>query len=245
MEILKIHAGPVRKTGEIDYEAVVKLSEGFNGADLRNVCTEAGMFAIRDDRDYCVQDDFMKGARKLQEAKKHESTMDCKLACCGVVFNLLGMLIIRWSCSCCRRGRVRRAGLCVENMTGRGARVAQRLGMKTAMLHESVCLTRDYSALCMVCCHFLSLLSRCCRNSRMGLLSAGEGRVGGSLIASRPLGPSHDCSAQLARRSRLVRLSPIADHVSHQLSNDLACHRKVSSARYMKLKCRGWNLRLT
>ena len=27
-----------------DYEAVVKLSEDFNGADLRNVCTEAGVF---------------------------------------------------------------------------------------------------------------------------------------------------------------------------------------------------------
>ena len=26
-----------------DYEAVVKLSEDFNGADLRNVCTEAGI----------------------------------------------------------------------------------------------------------------------------------------------------------------------------------------------------------
>ena len=26
----------------LDYEAVVKLSDGFNGADLRNVCTEAG-----------------------------------------------------------------------------------------------------------------------------------------------------------------------------------------------------------
>ncbi|KAK4053689.1 26S proteasome subunit rpt4 [Microbotryomycetes sp. JL201] len=76
MEILKIHAGPIRKSGEIDYEAIVKLSEGFNGADLRNICTEAGMFAIRDDRDYCVQDDFMKGARKLQEAKKHESQLD-------------------------------------------------------------------------------------------------------------------------------------------------------------------------
>jgi len=25
-----------------DYESVVKLSDGFNGADLRNVCTEAG-----------------------------------------------------------------------------------------------------------------------------------------------------------------------------------------------------------
>lgn len=25
-----------------DWEAVVKLSDDFNGADLRNVCTEAG-----------------------------------------------------------------------------------------------------------------------------------------------------------------------------------------------------------
>jgi 26S proteasome regulatory subunit T4 len=32
MEIMKIHAAPIRKSGEIDYEAVVKLSEGFNGA---------------------------------------------------------------------------------------------------------------------------------------------------------------------------------------------------------------------
>ena len=28
-----------------DYEGVVKLSEDFNGADLRNVCTEAGQEA--------------------------------------------------------------------------------------------------------------------------------------------------------------------------------------------------------
>ena len=42
MDILKIHAAPITKHGEIDYEAVVKLSDGFNGADLRNVCTEAG-----------------------------------------------------------------------------------------------------------------------------------------------------------------------------------------------------------
>jgi hypothetical protein len=34
--------------------------QGFNGADLRNVCTEAGMFAIRAMRDYVIQEDFMK-----------------------------------------------------------------------------------------------------------------------------------------------------------------------------------------
>lgn len=60
MEILKIHASKLAKHGDIDYESVVKLAEGFNGADLRNICTEAGMFAIRDERDYTVQEDFMK-----------------------------------------------------------------------------------------------------------------------------------------------------------------------------------------
>jgi 26S proteasome regulatory subunit T4 len=39
---------------------------------MRNICTEAGMFAIRDDRDYCIHDDFMKAVRKLAEAKKLE-----------------------------------------------------------------------------------------------------------------------------------------------------------------------------
>merc|ERR1712170_107202 len=60
LDIMKIHSAKISKKGEIDFEAVVKLSEGFNGADLRNVCTEAGMFAIRDERDYCIQEDFMK-----------------------------------------------------------------------------------------------------------------------------------------------------------------------------------------
>ncbi len=72
----------------------LKLSDGFNGADLRNVVTEAGMFAIRDDRygrclsdeqslpltffnyrrrEYIQQEDLTKAARKVAEAKKHES----------------------------------------------------------------------------------------------------------------------------------------------------------------------------
>ena len=61
LDIIKIHAAPIAKHGDIgeyfvvdvlihcivslfgsDWEAVVKLSDGFNGADLRNVCTEAG-----------------------------------------------------------------------------------------------------------------------------------------------------------------------------------------------------------
>jgi len=73
-EILKIHASGITKHGDVDYEAIVKLAENFNGADMRNVCTEAGMFAIRDERDYVVQEDFMKAVRKLNDAKKLESS---------------------------------------------------------------------------------------------------------------------------------------------------------------------------
>ena len=72
VEVLKIHAQKLNKEGDIDYESIAKIAEEFNAADMRNVCTEAGMFAIRDDRDYCAQDDFMKAVRKLVEAKKLE-----------------------------------------------------------------------------------------------------------------------------------------------------------------------------
>ncbi|KAJ7756778.1 26S proteasome regulatory complex ATPase RPT4 [Mycena maculata] len=76
LEILKIHAAPVNKSGEMDYEAIVKLSDTFNGADLRNVVTEAGMFAIRDDREYIIQEDLSKAVRKVGEAKKHETKIE-------------------------------------------------------------------------------------------------------------------------------------------------------------------------
>merc|ERR1711879_1108178 len=62
----------------IDFESVVKLSDGFNGADQRNVVTEAGMFAIRAERDYVISEDFMKAARKLAENKKLESKLEYK-----------------------------------------------------------------------------------------------------------------------------------------------------------------------
>lgn len=76
VDIVKIHAAKIAKHGDIDYDAIAKLSDGFNGADLRNVCTEAGMFAIRGERDYVVDEDFMKAVRKVAEAKKLESSIN-------------------------------------------------------------------------------------------------------------------------------------------------------------------------
>ncbi|CAM0909146.1 unnamed protein product [Alopecurus aequalis] len=79
LEILKIHAAGMAKHGEIDYEAAAKLAVGFNAADMRNVCTEAGMAAMRENRDYAVDEDFMKGVRKVADAKKLESSTDYRV----------------------------------------------------------------------------------------------------------------------------------------------------------------------
>ncbi|KAI5776184.1 P-loop containing nucleoside triphosphate hydrolase protein [Geopyxis carbonaria] len=76
MEILKIHAASVAKEGEIDYESVVKMSDQLNGADLRNVVTEAGFFAIRDEREAINQEDMSKAVRKVAEAKKLEGKLE-------------------------------------------------------------------------------------------------------------------------------------------------------------------------
>lgn len=76
LEVFKIHTAHVKKAGEFDFEAAVKMSDGFNGADIRNCVTEAGFFAIRDDRDHIIPEDMMKAVRKVAEAKKLEGTVD-------------------------------------------------------------------------------------------------------------------------------------------------------------------------
>jgi len=76
VDILKIHSKSISKYGDVDYDGIAKLTEDFNGADLRNVCTEAGMFAIRADREWVIEEDFFKAARKIKDSKKLESKME-------------------------------------------------------------------------------------------------------------------------------------------------------------------------
>ena len=55
---------------------MAKLADGFNGADLRNVCTEAGMLAIRELKNIVTHDHFMNAVRKIAETKKLEQKLD-------------------------------------------------------------------------------------------------------------------------------------------------------------------------
>lgn len=43
-----------------------------------DLCFGAGLFAIRSDREYVTQEDFMKAVRKVADSKKLESKLDYK-----------------------------------------------------------------------------------------------------------------------------------------------------------------------
>ncbi|KRH93028.1 26S proteasome regulatory complex, ATPase RPT4 [Pseudoloma neurophilia] len=64
--------------GSLDLDMLVSLSNGLNGADIRQVCTEAGMTAIREERDYVTQDDFVKAVRKVMYSKRIETKLEYK-----------------------------------------------------------------------------------------------------------------------------------------------------------------------
>ncbi len=65
VEIFKIHTRGVNVQGELDYEFLASKTKGCTGADIKAMCTEAGMFAIREDRDYVVSDDFLRAMDKV------------------------------------------------------------------------------------------------------------------------------------------------------------------------------------
>ena len=71
-EIFKIHSKNMSFDKKINATALVNKMEGFSGAEIRAVCTEAGYFAIRNDRTYVTKEDFLKAINKVKEEEKLE-----------------------------------------------------------------------------------------------------------------------------------------------------------------------------
>jgi len=57
-EIFKIHTHRMSLEPEIDFESLAARVEGATGADIKAISTEAGMFAIREDRTVVTMGDF-------------------------------------------------------------------------------------------------------------------------------------------------------------------------------------------
>ena len=71
LDILKIHTKNMNLK-HVDLKKVAEMTEGCVGADLKAICTEAGMFAIRDGREYVTMDDFLTAIEKVWAKKKDD-----------------------------------------------------------------------------------------------------------------------------------------------------------------------------
>ncbi|MFQ5838032.1 MAG: proteasome-activating nucleotidase [Thermoplasmata archaeon] len=65
VEIFQIHTRGMNLRGEVDYELLASKTESSTGADIKSICTEAGMFAIREDREYVIFEDFLRAREKV------------------------------------------------------------------------------------------------------------------------------------------------------------------------------------
>ena len=68
--LIKIHTEKMALDEEADLDVLSSLTDGLSGADLKAVCTEAGMFAIREKRDKVTVADFMDAVDKVVDSNQ-------------------------------------------------------------------------------------------------------------------------------------------------------------------------------
>ncbi|WP_296805771.1 proteasome-activating nucleotidase [uncultured Methanobrevibacter sp.] len=69
-KILEIHTEKMKIDTDIDFNKISEITEGFSGAELKAVCTEAGMFAIRSKRKRVITKDFLDAIDKIIDSAK-------------------------------------------------------------------------------------------------------------------------------------------------------------------------------
>jgi proteasome regulatory subunit len=65
VEIFKIHTRRMNISPEISVEDLASRTDSATGADIKAICTEAGMFAIRENRDMVTLSDFERAITKV------------------------------------------------------------------------------------------------------------------------------------------------------------------------------------
>eukprot|EP00871_Galdieria_phlegrea_P001424 jgi/Galph1/2282/GphlegSOOS_G957.1 len=68
--ILQIHSRKMNVHRDVNFDELARSTDDFNGAQLKAVCVEAGMVALRADRTEIVHEDFVEGIAQVQAKKK-------------------------------------------------------------------------------------------------------------------------------------------------------------------------------
>jgi len=68
--ILQIHSRNMNVSPDVNYEELSRCTDDFNGAQLKAVCVEAGMIALRREAVELSHEDYMEGILEVQAKKK-------------------------------------------------------------------------------------------------------------------------------------------------------------------------------
>ncbi|KAI5163512.1 26S proteasome regulatory subunit T5 [Nematocida ausubeli] len=68
--ILQIHSRKMAMDPNVNHEELARSTEGFNGAQCKAVCVEAGMIALRAGRNMITQNDLIDGVQEILATKK-------------------------------------------------------------------------------------------------------------------------------------------------------------------------------
>lgn len=68
--ILQIHSRKMAMDPQVNHEELARSIEGFNGAQCKAVCVEAGMIALRAGRKMITQNDLIDGVQEILSTKK-------------------------------------------------------------------------------------------------------------------------------------------------------------------------------
>jgi len=69
-KILKIHSRKMQISSEVAFEELARSCEDFNGAQLKAICVEAGMLALRRESTEIMHEDFVEGITVVAAKKK-------------------------------------------------------------------------------------------------------------------------------------------------------------------------------
>ncbi|GAB3668010.1 proteasome-activating nucleotidase [Halopiger thermotolerans] len=66
-QILEIHTRDMNVADGVDFDALADETKGYSGADIESLATEAGMFAIRNERNEVIHQDFVDALEKIED----------------------------------------------------------------------------------------------------------------------------------------------------------------------------------
>ena len=69
-KIIKIHSRKMNVSPDVNFEELARSTDDFNAAQLKAVCVEAGMLALRRDATEVNHEDFVEGITQVQSKKK-------------------------------------------------------------------------------------------------------------------------------------------------------------------------------